>query len=89
MEEVVAQPKHKITLTPEQMAALETEGTKLVQPLSQEILMVIRRRVVSALYGPSMRPWFKHQLLAFVSFAAIKSSWAADYWQLKMKERRV
>ncbi len=78
----------KISLDPETLAALEADGAvKFDKPLPAKAIQVIRQGIAKAIFGPTMRPAFKSQLLTFVSFAAIKVSWAADYWQLKMKEK--
>lgn len=76
----------KISLSPETLAALNTESDEPLKappkPLSNKAIRIIRKRIVENLFGPPMRPTFKQQLLVFVSFAAVKSSWAADYWQM-------
>ena len=78
----------KITLDPKAVAALEADTeVKFDKPLSDKAIQVIRKQIAKTLFGPSMKPPIKGQLLTFVSFAAIKSSWAADWWQLKMKEK--
>ena len=78
----------KVSLSPEALAALEADGdVKFDKPMSNKAIQIIRQGVARAIFGPTMRPAFKPQLLSFVSFAAIKSSWAADWWQLKMKEK--
>lgn len=81
----------KIELSPEALAALEADGkTKLVEPpkpLPDKVVQIIRQGLAKALFGPTMRPRFRAQLFGYTSFAAIKASWAADWWQLKMKEK--
>ena len=78
----------KIKLDPAAVAALgaDTE-VKFDKPLSDETIQVIRKALAKTLFGPTMRPRFKAQLFGYTSFAAIKASWAADWWQLKMKEK--
>lgn len=78
----------KITLDPEAVAALEADTeVKFDKPLSDKTIQIIRKVLAKTLFGPSMKPPIESQLLTFVSFAAIKASWAADYWQLRMKEK--
>ena len=78
----------KISLDPEALAALEADrAVKFDKPLSDKTIQVIRKVLAKTLFGPTMRLRFRPQLLTFVSFAAIKASWAADYWQLRMKEK--
>lgn len=78
----------KISLDPEALAALEADGAvKFDKPLPDKVIRVIRQSVAKAIFGPTMRPRFRPQLLTFVSFAAIKSSWAADHWQRRQRER--
>lgn len=80
----------KISLDPAALAALEKDGDiKFTKPLSVKTIQVIRKRVAKTLFGPSMRPTFKQQLLAFASFAAFKASWAADYWQRKQTAKKI
>ena len=79
---------HKISLPPEALAALEADGAvKFDKPLPDKAIRVIRQGIAKAVFGPSMKPTFKSQLLTFVSFAAIKASWAADHWQRRQRER--
>ncbi len=78
----------KITLSPEAMAALNAEDAELKvppKPLPDKAIQMIRKRAVKTLFGPSMKPTFKQQLLTFPSYAAIKASWAADHWQKMME----
>lgn len=78
----------KVSLSPEALAALEADGrVKFDKPLPDKAIHVIREQIVKTLFGPSMKLPIKGQLLTFVSFAAIKASWVADWWQLKMKEK--
>jgi hypothetical protein len=81
----------KISLTPEALAALNAESTEPVRPAPQPLppmaVQVIRKQIAEAVFGPSMKPTFRQQLLAFSSFSAIKAGWAAAHWQLKMKEK--
>jgi len=78
----------KISLDPAALAALEKDGAvKFDKPLPPKVVQIIHKRVMKALFGPSMKPTFKQQLLQYSSFAAIKASWAADYWQNKMTEK--
>jgi len=72
----------KLSLPPEAIAALEADGrTKITRPLSDKEILIIRKIAARTLFGPSMRPTFKQQILTFSSFAAIKTSWVATYWQ--------
>jgi len=78
----------KINLDSEALAALNAEGAELKEPpkpLPDEAVQIIHQQVARVVFGLSMRPTFKQQLLAFVSFAAIKSSWAADHFQRMQK----
>ena len=78
----------KVNIPPEAKAALEKNGAvKFDKPLSTKTIQIIRRVVAREVFGPAMKPTFRQQLLAFVSFAAIKAGWAASWWQLKMKEK--
>ena len=80
----------KITLPDEALAALKADGAKLkapFKPLDPRIIYACRRTVARAVFGPVMRHLFKEQLLTFVSFDAIKSPWAADYFQKMGKAR--
>ena len=81
----------KISLDPEALAALNADRVVPLKappkPLSAKAVQAIRKQVAEALFGPSMKPTFKQQLLTFSSFAAVKASWAADWWQLKMTEK--
>ncbi len=77
-----------VSLSPEALDALEADGEiKFDKPMSDKAIRVIRRSMARKVFGPTMMPTLKPQLLTFVSFAAIKASWAADWWQLKMKEK--
>ena len=76
----------KISLDSEALAALEADGAvKFDKPLPDKAIQIIRRGVAKAIFGPTMKPAFKSQLLTFVSFAAIKASWAADHWQRRQR----
>lgn len=78
----------KITLDPEALAALEANvEVKFDKPLLGKVIRTIRQGLAKAIFGSTMKPTFKSQLLTFVSFAAIKASWAADHWQSKMTEK--
>lgn len=78
----------KISLNSEALAALEADGkVKFNRPLSAKMIQTIRQSVARRLFGPAMRPTFKQRLLTFSSFVAFKVCWAADWWQLKMKEK--
>jgi len=78
----------KISLSPEAMAALEKDSAvKFNKPLPDKALKIIRMIVAESVFGPTMKPKFKQQLLYFSSFIAIKSSWAADHF-LKMMEKK-
>ncbi len=78
----------KVHLPPEALAALEKDGAvKFKKPLSVKTLNVIRKWVAKTLYGLSMKPTIRQQLLGFPSYRAIAAVWAADWWRLKMKEK--
>ena len=57
------------------------------KPLPAKAQRVIQKQVVKAVFGPSMKPTFRHRCLGWTSFNAIKASWAADHWQRKMEEK--
>lgn len=78
----------KISLDPEALAALEADGKiKFDRPLSAKVIQTIRQSVARRMFGPTMKPSFRQQLLTFPSYAAFKACWAADWWQLRMKEK--
>ena len=81
----------KISLDPEALAALNAEGTimpvGLPKSLPDDVVQVIRKQIAGTVFGPSMKPTFRQQLFTFVSFAAIKASWAADNFQ-RMQRRK-
>lgn len=78
----------KISLPPEALAALEADGKiTFDKPLPPKVIQTIRQNVARRLFGPTMKPTFKQQLLTFPSYAAFSACWAADWWQLKMKEK--
>lgn len=77
----------RITMTPEAMAALNANGP--IRPMSDKMIQVIRKGVARAMFGPTLRPTFRWQLLTFSSFAAIQASWAADNFQRRYRERNL
>ena len=83
----------KISLPPEALAALNADRVVPLKappkPWPLKAQMVIRNQVAKTFFGPSMRPTFKQQLLTFSSFAAVKASWAADYWQRKQTAKKI
>lgn len=82
----------KINLSPEALAALNADGAEIKappKPLSNKTIQIIRMGVARVLFGPTMRPNFNSQLLTFVSFAAIKASWAADHWQRMQTAKKI
>ncbi len=78
----------RITLDPEALAALEADGAvKFDRPLPPKVIQTIRQSVARRLFGPTMTPTIKQRLLTFPSYSAFNACWAADWWQLKMKEK--
>lgn len=82
----------KISLTPEQKAALHSGGDVLTpakpfKPLIRMAQMVIHKQVAKLAHGPSMRPTLRQQLLHFPSYSAFKASWVADNFQRMCRER--
>ena len=80
----------KINLDPTTVATLNAEGAKLAappKPLSNKMIQVVHNWVAKVLFGLSTEPTFKQQLFVWSSHAAIKASWAADYWQGRQRER--
>ena len=80
----------KISLDPAALAALNAESPKPIRspkPLPDKMIQIIRRGLAVTLFGPTMLPTFKSQLLTFSSVAAIKTSWAADHFQRRYRER--
>jgi len=81
----------KISMSPEAMAALKADGG-VVKPrktlrLPDVSLIRIRQGMARIMFGPSMKPTHRERLLQFTSFAAIKASWAADYWQSQQSRK--
>jgi len=82
----------KIELSPEALAALNAEGAELKappKPLNPMGVHACRRAVARAVFGPTMKPTFKQQLLAFPSYAAVKAVWAADHFQKVQTAKRI
>ena len=81
----------KVNMPPEALAALNAVSDEPIRvppkPLSAETVNVIRKRVAETLRDSLIQPTFKQQLLGFPSYRAVMACWAADWWQLKMKEK--
>jgi hypothetical protein len=81
----------KVSLSPEALAALNADNPEPLKappkPLSKKAVQIIRMHVAEVLFGPTLKPTLKQQLLGYSSFAAIKAGWAADHFQRKMGER--
>lgn len=84
----------KVNLPPEALAALNKTSDEPVikaapvMVLPERAQRVAHAQVMHSLFGPSMKPTFRQQLLHYSSFAAIKASWESDEFSRKMKERR-
>lgn len=80
----------KVSLDPAALAALEKDGdVKFTRPPPLKAQRVIRERVLKALYGPTMKPTFKQQLLGFPSYRALTAVWAASYWQRQQTAKKI
>jgi len=91
MEEGTAKAIKRVSLSPEALAALNADEV-VVKPrkkLSQKAQRTTSMKARELLFGPTMKPTFKQQLLTFSSFAAIKASWAADYWQRQQTAKKI
>lgn len=81
----------KINLTPEAIAALNADADVPLKapprPMPTQIVQLIRRQVAEVIFGPSLKPTFRQQLLRFSASRAIKACWAADNFQRMARAR--
>ncbi len=81
----------KINLTPEAIAALNADADVPLKappkPLPPRAVQVIRKQIAEVVFGPSLRPTFKQQLLGFSASRAVHASRAADHFQRMARAR--
>lgn len=73
----------KISLSPEAMAALQSDE-KVVdfsKPLSPKVVRIIRKQIMQNVFGPNMRPTFRQQLLQFVSLGVLATVKQGREWR--------
>ena len=80
----------EIHLSEDALAALKATGYEPpieTPPLPRWVQVELREQVRETFFGPSKKPPFRVQCLGWTAFRAIKSVWAADHWERKMKEK--